>query len=130
MLKRLVSTLLLTALLVAAVRAPRRICRRRSRIASPPASTRSRRGNLDAAEAAFRDVLKAGGERAFVHHNLGIILQQRGRNADALAEFRAASRLDPSFGPARLLAGTSLLTLGRPERGHCGIEAGRPPDAR
>jgi tetratricopeptide (TPR) repeat protein len=29
-------------------------------------------------------------------------------------EFRAASRLDPSFGPARLLAGTSLLTLGRP----------------
>jgi predicted Zn-dependent protease len=71
-------------------------------------------GNLDAAEAAFRDVLKAGGERAFVRHNLGIILLQRGRNAEALVEFRAASRLDPSFGPARLLAGTSLLTLGRP----------------
>jgi len=70
-------------------------------------------GNLDTAEAAFRDVLKAGGERAFVHHNLGIVLQQRGRNADALLEFRAATRLDPSFGPARLLAGTSLLALGR-----------------
>src|SRR6476469_5887735 len=59
-------------------------------------------GNLDAAEAAFRDVLKAGGERAFVHHNLGVVLLQRGRNADALLEFRVASRLDPSFGPARL----------------------------
>jgi protein O-GlcNAc transferase len=70
-------------------------------------------GNLDAAEAAFRDVLKAGGERAFVHHNLGIVLQQRGRSSDALLEFRAATRLDPSFGPARLLAGTSLLALGR-----------------
>jgi Tfp pilus assembly protein PilF len=72
-------------------------------------------GNLDAAEAAFRDVLKAGGERSFVHHNLGIVLQQRGHDAEALVEFRAAGRLDPSFGPARLLAGTSLLALGRPK---------------
>ena len=70
-------------------------------------------GNLDAAEATFREVLKAGGERAFVHHNLGIVLLQRGRAAEALVEFRAASRLDPSFGPARLLAGTALLGLGR-----------------
>jgi Tfp pilus assembly protein PilF len=73
-------------------------------------------GNLDAAETAFRDVLRGGGgERAFVHHNLGIVLQQRGRDAEALVEFRAATRLDPSFGPARLLAGTSLLALGRPK---------------
>src|SRR5205814_2061680 len=73
-------------------------------------------GNLDAAETAFRDVLRGGGgDRAFVHHNLGIVLQQRGRDAEALVEFRAARRLDPSFGPARLLAGTSLLALGRPK---------------
>jgi tetratricopeptide (TPR) repeat protein len=71
-------------------------------------------GDLDAAETAFRDVLKGGSDRAFVHHNLGIVLQQRGRNAEALIEFRAASRLDPSFGPARLLAGAALLALGRP----------------
>jgi len=70
---------------------------------------------LDDAERAFRDVLAGGGDLAFVHHNLGIVLQQRGRNADALLEFRVASRRDPSFGPARLLAGTSLLTLGRPK---------------
>jgi tetratricopeptide (TPR) repeat protein len=68
---------------------------------------------LDAAEQAFRDILRDGGDRAFVHHNLGIVLRERGRHAEAVAEFRVATRLDPSFGPARLLAGTSLLALSR-----------------
>jgi len=70
-------------------------------------------GQLDRAEAAFRDVLARGGDRAFVRHNLGIVHQQQSRHVAALAEFRAAARLDPSFGPARLLAGSSLLALGR-----------------
>jgi tetratricopeptide (TPR) repeat protein len=69
---------------------------------------------LDTAEAAFRAVLLAGGDRAFVRHNLGIVLQRRGRHAEAVTEFRAAARLDPAFGPARLLAGASLLSLGQP----------------
>ncbi len=73
-----------------------------------------KQGDLDAAERTFREVLAGGGERAFVHHNLGIVLQQRGRDAQALVEFRAAARLEPSFGPARLVAGASLLALGRP----------------
>jgi predicted Zn-dependent protease len=70
-------------------------------------------GRLDAAEAAFRAVISGGGDRAFVHHNLGIVLQRRTRHSDALAEFRAASRLDPSFGPSHLLEGASLLALGQ-----------------
>ena len=70
-------------------------------------------GQLDAAEAAFRAILRDGGDRAFVRHNLGIVLQQRGRHKEAIAEFRAASRLDPTFGPSRLLAGASLLELGQ-----------------
>jgi tetratricopeptide (TPR) repeat protein len=70
-------------------------------------------GQLDSAEAAFRAVIRDGGDRAFVRHNLGIVLQRRGRHADALAEFRAATRLDPAFGPAHLLTGTSLLALGQ-----------------
>jgi tetratricopeptide (TPR) repeat protein len=70
-------------------------------------------GDLDGADQAFRDVLRKGGERGFVHHNLGIVLQQRARHSDALIEFQTASRLDPSFGPARLLAGVSLLALDR-----------------
>jgi tetratricopeptide (TPR) repeat protein len=70
-------------------------------------------GRLDSAETAFRAVIAAGGDRAFVHHNLGIVLQRRGKHAEALVEFRAASRLDPAFGPSRLLAGASLLALGQ-----------------
>jgi len=69
--------------------------------------------NLDEAERSFREVLQKGGDRSFVHHNLGIVLQQRGRHQAALAEFQAASRLEPSFGPAHLLAGVSLLALNR-----------------
>jgi tetratricopeptide (TPR) repeat protein len=71
--------------------------------------------NLDEAERGFRGVLAGGGDRAFVHHNLGIVLQRRGRHADAVAEFRIAARQDASFGPAPLLAGASLLALGRPK---------------
>ena len=70
-------------------------------------------GELDAAETAFREVLRQGGRRAFVHHNLAIVLQRRGQHADALREFRSAIGLDAAFGPARLLAGVSLLALER-----------------
>jgi tetratricopeptide (TPR) repeat protein len=70
---------------------------------------------LDAAETAFRAVIASGGDRAFVRHNLGIVLQRRGRHAGAVTEFRAAARLDPSFGPAHLLEGASLLALGQPK---------------
>jgi len=70
-------------------------------------------GRLDAAETAFRDILRAGGERAFVHHNLGLVLRERARVADALIQFQTASKLDPSFGPAHLLSGTCLIALGR-----------------
>jgi predicted Zn-dependent protease len=72
-----------------------------------------KQGRLEAADQAFRDVLRSGGDLGFVHHNLGVVLDQRGRHAAALAEFRAAIRLDPSYGPSHLLAGTSLLALGR-----------------
>jgi tetratricopeptide (TPR) repeat protein len=71
-------------------------------------------GRLEDAERTFRAVLHEGGDRSFVHHNLGIALQRRGRHAAAVAEFRLASRQDPTFGPARLLAGASLLALGQP----------------
>jgi predicted Zn-dependent protease len=70
-------------------------------------------GSLDEADAAFRAVVRDGGDRPFVRHNLGIVLQRRGRHAAAVAEFHRASTLDPAFGPARLLAGASLIALGR-----------------
>ena len=64
------------------------------------------------AESAFREVLKRGGDAAFVHHNLGVALHQQNRHRAAVAEFRIASRQDPKYGPTRLLAGTSSLALG------------------
>jgi tetratricopeptide (TPR) repeat protein len=70
-------------------------------------------GALDDAEAAFREVLHSGGDRSFVHYNLGIVLQTRGRHEEAVTEFRTALRLDPSFALAHLLAGSSLLALNR-----------------
>jgi tetratricopeptide (TPR) repeat protein len=70
-------------------------------------------GDLDAAERAFLEVLRRGGAGASVRHNLGIVYQRRGAHAKAVAEFRAASRLEPRYGPARLLAGSSLLALRR-----------------
>jgi predicted Zn-dependent protease len=79
-------------------------------------------GKLDSAEAAFREVLRSGGDRAFVHHNLGLVLREGGRGAEALDEFRAASKLDPSFGPARLLSGTTLLALGRAREARSELE--------
>jgi predicted Zn-dependent protease len=82
-------------------------------------------GRLDEAETAFREVLRAGGEAAFVHHNLGVVLQQRRRHADALAEFRAAIRLDSTYGPSHLLAGSTLLALKRPREALGSLQAAR-----
>jgi tetratricopeptide (TPR) repeat protein len=70
-------------------------------------------GNGPEAEAIFRDVLRQGGDRAPVHHNLGIALQQSGRHEEALSEFRSAARLDAGYGPTHLLAATSLEALKR-----------------
>jgi len=72
-----------------------------------------RAGRLDEAETAFRAVLAKGGETAYVHNNLGIVLQERGRHEKAVAEFRAAARLDPAYAAPRILVAASLLALGR-----------------
>jgi len=70
-------------------------------------------GQLDAAEKAFRSVLAKGGATAYVHNNLGIVLQERGQHAKAVAEFQEAVRLDPAYTAPRILMGESLLALGR-----------------
>jgi tetratricopeptide (TPR) repeat protein len=70
-------------------------------------------GDLDSAEKSFVDVLRRGGKASFVHHNLGIVYQQRGDNEKAIIQFRESIRLQPNFGQARLLLGASLLALGK-----------------
>jgi tetratricopeptide (TPR) repeat protein len=70
-------------------------------------------GKLDEAEKAFRAVLATGGAAAYVHNNLGIVLQERGRHAEAIVEFREAMRVDPAYVAPRILLGASLAALGR-----------------
>ena len=70
-------------------------------------------GKLDEAERAFRAVLAKGGTTAYVHNNLGIVLQERGQHEKAVAQFREAIRLDPAYTAPRILLGSSLVALGR-----------------
>jgi tetratricopeptide (TPR) repeat protein len=70
-------------------------------------------GDLETAEKTFQEVLRRGGKASFVHHNLGIVYQQRGDHAKAAVQFREAVRLQPNFGQARLLLGVSLLASGK-----------------
>lgn len=70
-------------------------------------------GRLDEAENAFLQVLGRGGRVAFVHNNLGIVYQLRGEHPRAIAQFREAIRLQPSYAAPRILAGASLLALGK-----------------
>lgn len=68
-------------------------------------------GDLDKAEEILSSALRKGIKHPLVYHNLGVIAQQRGKHAEAVARFREALALQPDFGPAHLLLGSSLLAL-------------------
>lgn len=70
-------------------------------------------GDLDDAEMVFSEALRQGIKHPLVYHNLGIIAQQRGRHLEAVTRFRQTLDLQPDFGPAHLLLGSSLLALKR-----------------
>lgn len=53
-----------------------------------------------------------GADAARVRNNLGLLLRRLGRNADALAEFRAAAKADPTYGPAVANLGMALFESG------------------
>lgn len=68
-------------------------------------------GDLDKAEEIFFNALRKGIKHPLIYHNLGVIAQQRGKHAEAVARFREALALQPDFGPSHLLIGSSLLAL-------------------
>jgi tetratricopeptide (TPR) repeat protein len=70
-------------------------------------------GRLDDAEKVFREVLARGGKVAFVHNNLGAVYQMRREHEKAVAQFREAIRMQPDYAAPRILAGASLLVLGK-----------------
>jgi tetratricopeptide (TPR) repeat protein len=70
-------------------------------------------GDLNGAEEIFSSALRKGIKHPLVYHKLGVIAQQRGMQVEAVARFYEALALQPDFGPAHLLLGSSLLALKR-----------------
>lgn len=70
-------------------------------------------GNLDEADNIFEGVLRNGLKHPLVLHNLGVIAQQRGNHQLAIQRFRETLALQPTYGPSRLLLGSSLLSIGK-----------------
>jgi tetratricopeptide (TPR) repeat protein len=67
-------------------------------------------------------VLAKGGTTAYVHNNLGIVLQERGQHAKAVTEFREAIRLDSRYAAPRILLGANLLALGLVSESRAALE--------
>jgi tetratricopeptide (TPR) repeat protein len=70
-------------------------------------------GRLAVAEAAFKSVLRGGGDLAYVHNNLALVYQGQGKHTQAVTAFREAIRRDPRYIAPRIGLGQSLLSLGR-----------------
>jgi tetratricopeptide (TPR) repeat protein len=77
------------------------------------ASDSLKAGDLTTAEQTFVQLLRQGVKNAVVFHNLGVIEQRRGRHQQAVTRFQEALLLQPDYAPARLLLGSSLLSLGK-----------------
>jgi Flp pilus assembly protein TadD len=61
-------------------------------------------GDLDTAEARFRDALRLGGgtgDEAVVHNNLGVVLARQGKLAEAERHFLAAVQLNHQYDDAQ-----------------------------
>jgi len=71
----------------------------------------ARRRDTDLATAAklLADVLAENPRSAHAHFYLGLVLERQGKTAEALAEYRAAAKEEPSGGPAAVSLAEHLL---------------------
>jgi tetratricopeptide (TPR) repeat protein len=74
-----------------------------------------RRGELDAAEALYREVLAAAPAHFDALHLCGVLMQQRGRSAEALRLIGEALSANAEVAPAHANYGLVLAALGRPD---------------
>jgi superkiller protein 3 len=63
----------------------------------------------------FEELVRGGMVAPFLYHNLGIAYQRQRRHEEAIAQFRKALELDPSFAESRVLLGAGLLVVNRPK---------------
>src|SRR5687768_5896726 len=98
---------LLFVLLVTAWQAPADLASRFSR-----AVDLQRRGELVAAETAYRALLALAPGYAEAHANLGAVLMRLDRYEEAVASYEAALRLAPGLAPVRLNLGIARYRRG------------------
>lgn len=67
----------------------------RASIVEPLARALNASDQLDAAEAAFRELLALEPASAWAHHGLAVVLRRRGRTAEARTHLRLACALAP-----------------------------------
>ncbi len=65
------------------------------------------------AEAAYRRAIELDANRASIHFNLGLLLEQRGENRSAMKEYQAAIKLEPRHAWAHYQVGSLLEKGGR-----------------
>ncbi|HYR01377.1 MAG TPA: tetratricopeptide repeat protein [Casimicrobiaceae bacterium] len=79
------------------------------REASERVAARDRNGAI----AAYRSALELAPERAELHHNLGVMLAEKHRDAEALRSFAAAAQRRPDWPEPWLASGHMLFARGR-----------------
>lgn len=72
-------------------------------------------GDLQQAEAGYRRGLAAQPDNPQAHYNLGIVLKQQGKPAEAATAYRRAIALNPDFAEAHNNLGSALRDMGKPE---------------
>lgn len=80
-------------------------------------------GDVTAAIALYRAVLKNEPAHAFAHNNLGLLYQQQGDPAAAIREFRLALEADPTYLKARNNLGVAWLGQGKPDEAAAAFRA-------
>src|SRR5689334_9239194 len=84
-----------------------------------------RKGDAAAAEPLYRAVLAAQPGHGEAAHNLGLLLAQRGADAEALSYFQAALKARPDVGQYWLSYAEGLLTTGHAREAHMVLMRGQ-----
>ncbi len=87
-------------------------------------------GDAPCAESLLREAVARDPADARAHVRLGHVLEQKGRLAEALAEYEAAIRADPSSAEAQNYRGNVLRLMGKPAEAEAAYRAAIEADPR
>src|ERR1700755_3378374 len=84
-----------------------------------------RKGDAAAAEALYRAVLAQQPGHDEAAHGLGLLVAQRGADAEALAQFQTTLKSQPGVGQYWLSYAEALLATGHPREAHIVLSRGQ-----